>query len=122
MSVLGDSLKKNLISYRHAFNGVKYVLGHENNIFYQVIAAIATILISYALELNRMEWIIICIMIGLVLMAETFNSAIEKLADHLHPQKHPAIGLVKDIAAGAVLIIATTAAVVGMIIFIGKLY
>ncbi len=121
MSAFGDSLKKNLASYRHAFNGIKYVVGHENNIFYQLVAAIVTILAGYILGLDKTEWIIITLMIGLVLTAETFNTAIEKLADHLHPQKHPAIGLVKDIAAGAVLIIAITAVIIGLIIFGGKL-
>ena len=121
MSAFGDSLKKNLASYRHAFNGIKYVIGHENNIFYQLVAAIITILVGYILGLSKTEWAIIILMIGLVLTAETFNTAIEKLADHLHPQKHPAIGLVKDVAAGAVLIIALTAVVIALIIFGAKL-
>ena len=121
MSAFGDSIKKNLASYKHAINGIKYVVVHENNIFYQLVAAIITILTGYIVGLDKTEWIIIAIMIGLVLAAETFNTAIEKLADHLHPQRHPVIGLVKDIAAGAVLIIAITAAIIGLVIFSGKL-
>ena len=87
---------------------------------FHALAGIGAILLSYFLGLDRTEWVCIIIMIGLVLTAETFNSAIEKLADHLHPQYHPKIGLVKDLAAGAVLIISITAAVVGAIIFIAK--
>ena len=54
-------------------------------------------------------------------MAEMFNTALEKLCDHLHPEEHAAIGLVKDISAGAVLIIAIAAAINGAIIFSPKI-
>ena len=50
-------------------------------------------------------WALIGVMVTLLLAAELFNSAIENLADHLHPERHPRIGLVKDIAAGAVLVL-----------------
>ena len=60
--------------------------------------------------------IVICI--GLVIAAELFNSAIERLVDLVSPQRHPVAGQVKDIAAGAVLVCALAAMVVGLIIFV----
>ena len=121
MNALKNSLVKNFKSYHYAIRGILHVFGHENNIRYQSVAAVITIILGFSVGLNPMEWLWIILMIGLVFMAETFNTAIEKLIDHVHPQHHPAIGLVKDISAGAVLIISITAAVVGFILFINKI-
>lgn len=121
MSEAKDSITKNIKSYRYAAKGILHVLIFENNFKYQLIAAILAITAAYLLRINRLEWLLVTTMIGLVLMAEMFNTAIEKLCDHLHPTEHAAIGLVKDISAGAVLVVAIVAAIVGLIIFIPKL-
>ena len=63
-------------------------------------------------------WMIIILCIGVVIAAELFNTAIEKLVDLVSPQQHPVAGQVKDIAAGAVLVCAATAAIIGLIVFI----
>lgn len=115
------SIAKNLKSYTYASKGILHVLLFENNFKYQVTLAILAITISYLLEVNTIEWIIIIALISLVLAAEMFNAAIEKLCDHLHPEEHPAIGLVKDISAGGVLILALSSAIIGAIIFLPKL-
>ena len=60
-------------------------------------------------------WGLVTIAIALVLAAELVNSSVEALADHLHPQYHPAIGKVKDMAAGMVLVMAVAAAVIGVL-------
>ena len=70
------------------------------------------------LGITRMEWMIIILCIGVVIAAELFNTAIEKLVDLVSPQQHPVAGQVKDIAAGAVLVCAATAAIIGLIVFI----
>jgi diacylglycerol kinase len=67
--------------------------------------------------LSRGEWLWICVAIVLVWSAEAFNTALEQLADALHPQHHPGIGRAKDLAAGAVLIAAIGAAVIGVMVF-----
>lgn len=59
-----------------------------------------------------MWWALGALTIGLVIVAELFNAALETLADHLHPERHPEIGATKDIAAAAVLIAALTAVLV----------
>ena len=65
-----------------------------------------------------MEWIAVILCIGMVIGAELFNSAIERIVDLVSPQRHPLAGQIKDIAAGAVLICALTALIIGLIIFI----
>ena len=74
------------------------------------------------MNLSAEEWIVIAFAIGLVLAAEAINSSIEALADLVSPEYNEAIKRTKDLAAGAVLILAITAAIVGLIVFIPKLF
>ena len=76
------------------------------------------VIAGFVLGITRMEWMIIILCIGVVIAAELFNTAIEKLVDLVSPQQHPVAGQVKDIAAGAVLVCAATAAIIGLIVFI----
>ena len=93
--------KKQLRSFGYAWKGIRCCIGKEQN-----------------LSFTRMEWMIIILCIGVVIAAELFNTAIEKLVDLVSPQQHPVAGQVKDIAAGAVLVCAATAAIIGLIVFI----
>lgn len=68
-----------------------------------------------------MEWIVVTLCIGLVLAAEAVNSAIEALADRVSPEYDEAIKRTKDLAAGAVLLLAIAVAITGLIIFLPKL-
>lgn len=121
MKKIINSIRKNLRSYSYALNGIWITLKQENNFKIHVIGGLIAIIISFYLELDFRSWVIIITMIGLVLTVELLNTAIEKLADIVHPDKHPEIGIVKDIAAGAVFIISATALIVGIIIFGDKL-
>jgi diacylglycerol kinase (ATP) len=76
---------------------------------------------GFLLNLSRAEWLWIILAIGLVLAAEIFNTAIEKLTDLVQEEKHPKAGQVKDLAAGAVLVLAITALLIGIIIFVPRL-
>ena len=69
------------------------------------------------LGLSRMEWVAVVIVIGAVLAAEAVNSALEAIADFVSPEYSEAIKRIKDLAAGAVLLMAIAAAIVGGIIF-----
>ncbi|MTI26769.1 diacylglycerol kinase family protein [Fulvivirga kasyanovii] len=122
MRGLTNSIKKNLKSFKYAFQGIKFLVKEENNFRYHLLAAVVAITLGFYLQVTTTEWLIIITMIGLVLMAEAFNTSLEKLIDILHPELHPKVGKAKDIAAGAVLIIAIAAAIVGITIFAGKLY
>ncbi|GAA0194687.1 diacylglycerol kinase family protein [Fulvivirga kasyanovii] len=117
MRGLTNSIKKNLKSFKYAFQGIKFLVKEENNFRYHLLAAVVAITLGFYLQVTTTEWLIIITMIGLVLMAEAFNTSLEKLIDILHPELHPKVGKAKDIAAGAVLIIAITAAAAGLLIF-----
>lgn len=81
-------------------------------------AAILVVIAGFFFGIERGEWIAIIGCIGAVMAAEAFNTAIERLVNLVSPQWHPIAGEVKDIAAGAVLICAIAAAIIGLIIFI----
>lgn len=93
----------------------------QHNFWIQVIMGLLAVFLGLVFNINRFEWGLVILSCGMVLTAETFNSAIETLADTVHPDSDPKIGLVKDLAAGAVLISAIAAAIIGLIIFVPKL-
>lgn len=80
------------------------------------------IVFGFFLRINTVEWLLLIFCFGFVLTAEVFNSVVEVLTDIASPEKNSKAGLVKDMAAGGVLISAITAAIIGLIIFIPKLY
>ena len=121
MKIIKNSIVKNLHSFQFAVRGLGFIIRHENNIKYQILAGIIVVIAGVYFGLNLMEWVAITIAIGLVLMAESFNTAIEVLLDIVHPDYHKKVGLVKDISAGAVLLISIAAAIIGVIIFGPKL-
>lgn len=79
-------------------------------------------MLGFSLKINSLEWIAVILCAGLVLSLELVNTAIEYLADTLHPERAKGIGLAKDAAAGAVFIAALAAACVGVIVFLPKLW
>ena len=111
-------LKKQLRSFGYAWKGIQSCVGKEQNLSFHLIAAMAVIIAGIVLGITRTEWIMVVMCIGTVIAAELFNTAIEKLVDLVSPERHPVAGRVKDIAAGAVLICAVAAAIIGLIIFI----
>ena len=73
-------------------------------------------------EISTLEWCIQLLAIGLVLAVEGLNTAVEKIADFIHPEYHKKIGVIKDVSAGAVTFAAVIAALIGFIIYIPKLF
>ena len=110
--------KKQLLSFTYAWKGIRNCVGKEQNLNFHLIAAIVVTLAGFFFNITCIEWIIVIACIGIVISAELFNSAIEKLVDLVSPQEHPVAGQVKDIAAGAVLVCALAAAIIGLIIFL----
>ncbi|GAB4033982.1 diacylglycerol kinase family protein [Spirosoma jeollabukense] len=113
--------RKVLRSFRFAGQGIIDLFRYENNAKVHLLLAILVIAAGVYLELSRTEWAIILTQIGLVWAAEAFNTAIEKLCDFVSPGLHPQIKAIKDISSGAVLILAITAVVIGLIILGGHL-
>ena len=110
--------KKQLRSFGYAWKGIRCCIGKEQNLSFHLIATVVTVIAGFLLEITRIDWMIVILCIGVVIAAELFNSAIEKLVDLVSPERHPIAGQVKDIAAGAVLVCAATAAIIGLIVFI----
>jgi diacylglycerol kinase len=108
-------------SFRFAVKGMISVFRVEHNMWLHLLAALGVVGASFYFDIERWEWAGVVLSIVLVMCAELFNSAIEKLVDLVSPVYNPAAGLVKDIAAGAVLMAAIGSAVTGSIIFIPRL-
>ena len=108
--------KSRIQSFANAGKGIQKLIQSEIHAKIHLIASILVIAISIYLELSRQEFALIIFAIGLVWIAEAINTAIEKLMDLLHPNQHPKVGMIKDIAAGAVLIAAICAAFIGILI------
>ena len=104
-------------SSAHAIKGVRYVFTHEKNFGIQVVFAIITVALGVFFGLSVHEWVIIILTIGIVLVLELVNSALELLIDIVVPRLQEKAGAVKDIMAGAVLCAAIMASVVGVCIF-----
>ena len=111
------SIRRRLESFKYAGRGIRWLFA-EHNAWIHLAATIGVIVAGLCFGITRSEWIVIILCIGIVFAAETFNTAIEKLANVVSPQWNEMIGKVKDLAAGAVLICAIAAAIVGLIIFI----
>lgn len=110
--------KKQLRSFGYAWKGICCCVGKEQNLSFHLIATVAVVIAGFAFGISRTEWMIMLLCIGVVIAAELFNTAIEKLVDLVSPGRHPLAGQVKDIAAGAVLVCAVAAAIAGLIIFL----
>lgn len=110
-----------IISFKYAFNGVFALFKSERNMRIHSIATLVVIILGFCLKISSGEWCLIVICIGFVFTAEAFNTAIEKIVNKISPEKNDAAGLIKDISAGAVLISAIAALIIGLIIFIPKI-
>ena len=111
-----------LRSFRYAFNGILELFKNENNAKFHLLATVIVLLLGFYLKLSAIEWTIILTQIGIVLAMEAANSSIEKLCDFVSSEHQKIIGKVKDLAAAAVLIVSIFAAIVGIIIFLPKVF
>ncbi len=112
------SRKTELIGFKYSFNGLHIAFRQEFNFRFDIAFGAATLLLGWFFGLSPVEWLIIIGMIGFVLTAEIFNTALEELCDKFQPEHDPHIGKIKDLSAAAVLISSITALTVGGIIFL----
>jgi diacylglycerol kinase len=117
----GSFIKRRIHAFSCALRGVYFAFTTQFNYIIHLSVTVLVNLAAWYFELSAFEWMLIWLCIGFVLCAETVNTAIEKMVDLAEPKHNPAAGLVKDIAAGAVLIAAISSAVVGFIIFLPRL-
>ncbi|WP_396211621.1 diacylglycerol kinase [Flavobacterium sp.] len=103
-----------------ALNGAIKLITTEHSVMVQSALAVLMIIAGFYFEISHEEWLVQTLAIGLVLGIEGLNTAVEKVADFIHPEYHERIGFIKDIAAGAVFFAAMTAIAIGCIIYIPK--
>ena len=116
------SLKSRLQSFRFALNGLRSLLKYEHNSRIHSIAAISVIILGILMKIDLTEWSLLIIVIGMVFITELLNSSLESFADSLKPEWNDLIGKAKDYSAAAVLIAAIISLIVGVIIFVPKLF
>jgi diacylglycerol kinase len=109
-------------SFRYALNGLITLIKTERNFRIMFVVCIIVNLLGFGLDalgehLNRYEWAILWVAMGLVFVSEGLNTALETTIDVLHPGIHPMIGRAKDMAAGATLSASIVAIIVGLYIF-----
>lgn len=123
MSDKKDSLLVNRIkSVGWAYKGAIILLKTEASIKIQFVVAILVTMAGFYFDISSTEWLFQVAMIGLVMSVEGLNTAIEDIADFVHPDHHASIGRIKDVAAGAVFIAAFAATIVAIIIYYPKLF
>ncbi len=116
-----NPIRRRIEAFRNALRGIALFFIKEAHARIHAALAAVAIALGIALKISRIEWAILLLAIGLVFAAEAFNSALEELADAVHPDRHPGIGRAKDIAAAGVLLAAIAAALIGAFIFIPRL-
>lgn len=109
-----ESKNFHVLSFKYAFEGMIAALKEEPNLKFHFLVGLLVIILSFFLNISKQDWIIIIILIGFVIALELTNTAIEAVVDHVIQTDHPGAKLAKDISAGAVLISALTAAIVGL--------
>ena len=108
-------------SLRDCFNGLDYVIVNEDNFKREIILGATSLILGFILNISRMEFIVILLMIMLVLFAEVINTAIERVVDLYTSQYNEMARIVKDVAASSVIIVCFFAIVVGLVIYVPKI-
>jgi len=115
-------INKLFFSLRCALSGLGTVFKEEQNFKTEVLLAAFTLLAGVAIQISKIEMIVVIICITIVLTTEIINTAIEDLCDKVEPHHDKTIGKIKDIMAGSVLIASVSSLVVGAIIFVPKIF
>lgn len=115
------SLRQRGRSFRYAFRGIAAVLRTQHNAWIHAGATVAVVVAGLWLRVSLLEWGLLVLAIAAVWTAEAFNTAVEALGDAVSVEQHPMVGRAKDAAAGAVLLAALGAAIVGALVFVPRL-
>ena len=114
-------IKERIASFGYAFEGIFEVIQSQSNFKIHFLATFLVLVAGYYFSISTTEWCLVVGCITLVLSAETFNTAIEHLTNLVSPEYHILAKKTKDAAAGAVLLIAIGATIIGCIIFLPKI-
>jgi diacylglycerol kinase len=114
-------MKKFFMSVTFAAEGVKQFFSRERNGKIQIVIGLTAIILGFTVSLSSFQWLLVLFCIGLVMSLEMINSAIERYCDLVTTNFHPGIKIIKDVAAGAVLVASLMSLIIGLIIFIPAL-
>lgn len=115
-------LRGRIRSFKFAIAGVIKLLTTEHSIIAQFCFGLFVTAAGFYYDITRIEWILQTMAFGLVLSIEGLNTAVEKIADFIHPDFHSKIGFIKDISAGAVLFVGIAAVITGLLIYIPRVF
>lgn len=104
-------------SFLYAVNGIKLFFSAGQNMRINFVAVLVVTAAGLYFHITPTEWCLVVLCFATVIAAEGFNTALEELADLVHPDQHPAVGRLKDLAAGAVLLLTLASAIVAVFIF-----
>lgn len=116
------TIRKRLRSFVYAFRGIALLILTQPNARIHLVATLGVILAGWYFEIASGEWVALVLAMSMVWVAEALNTALEFLTDLVSPGHHDLAGKAKDVAAGAVLLAAVCAAVIGGIIFLPYLW
>lgn len=105
-----------ILSFRHAFRGLWYVLRTQKNAWIHAVATVAVVVVGAFLSLPPRDWAVLVVTISTVWMAEVLNTSIEAVVDLASPVHHPLAKVGKDVGAAAVLVAAIVSVLVGLLI------
>ena len=105
-----------------ALRGALLLIRTEASIKVQVFIAIVMTAAGFFFEISNMEWIVQILTIAAIMGAEGLNTAIEKVADYIQPEFDTKIGVIKDVSAGAVMLVSIAATIIGFIIYLPKIF
>jgi len=105
-------------SFLFALQGFRLAVQQERNIKVMLAGGAFAIIVGIIVGLDPISWAVILLSCGLVISAELFNTAIEKVVDLVSPEFHPLAGQAKDISAAAVWVLCLLVAIVGIIVFV----
>ena len=115
-------MRKRIQSFGYAFRGIRTVFLSETNMKIHIFISVLVVISGVVFNISLAEWIFCLLCIAIVTGAEMMNTAIENVVDLASPEQHPLAGKAKDIAAGAVLLCAIISVIIGLIIFIPKVW
>jgi len=114
-------IKKHCLSFKNAFHGLFFILKTQTNFKIHIFLSISSIFLGFLLKINYYEWLLIIILIIIGLVIESFNTVIEETVDLFSDDWNEKIKIIKDMAAGVMLIFAFGSIFIAVLIFFPKL-
>lgn len=113
--------KRILSSIKNSWNGLKSAYKNEQSVYIHLVCTVILLLLSFLLEISLTQWLIIIAIIGLTLVVELLNTAIESTVDLVIEEFHPLAKVAKDTASAAEFVLTLTSALIALMIFIPKI-